>query len=344
MTESPQRHTADYSENGLRVRLLGALAAIAAVTVLAQVALQWSLSGAQDDAHVVNVAGRQRMLSQQIAKTAYRLIGVGTTEARRSAQDELRDAVAQFQRAHLALQQGDADQGLPGAGSIQIGRLFAAIEPEYQSMVDAASRVLAASDRPGEIHQAVQRLSEQEASFLRGMDEIVRQYDADARRRILRARWLAFGFAVVTLAALAFLARRMLEPAMTRLHRDMQEHERLAMEMENLFAATPTALFQIDAASLAILRGNRKAEKMMGCSREEFVGRPFSIYFDGRLEINKHFVLRLRAGKPFDEQAVLLIDARHNAIEARASLRPLVNADRPSCLIAITEVKAASAG
>jgi two-component system sensor histidine kinase DegS len=46
-----------------------ALSAIASVAIIGQVLIQNHLKGQRDDSRVVNVAGKQRMLSQNISKT-----------------------------------------------------------------------------------------------------------------------------------------------------------------------------------------------------------------------------------------------------------------------------------
>jgi PAS domain-containing protein len=338
MVDSPKKDSADYAAHGLRIRFIGALVVIGALTLLSQIAVQWLLASQQDDAHVVNIAGRQGMLCETIAKTSYRLLGVGTTEARRGALDELREALGQFQRSHVGLQRGDADQALPGNNSAQVRHLFAGIESDYQAIVTSAGTVLAASDRPGELFPAVQRLSTHEASFLVGMNEIVVQYDQEARRRVAYARWLQFGFGLLTLLALAVVARKVVAPTMLRLQRDMQHHERHATEADKLFSASPTALFLVDAGSLAIVRGNRKAEVLMGCPADDFVGHPFSAFFETTLDTNRKFLQKVRSGEIFDEHEVLLTDARHNVVDGLASMRQFAHANQRGYLIGITDI------
>ena len=338
MVDSPKKDSADYAVHGYRIRFLGALVVIGALTLLSQIAVQWLLAIQQDDSHVINIASRQGMLCERIAKTSYRLVGVGSTEARRSALDELREALGQFQSSHVGLQRGDGDHGLPGNNSAQVGHLFASIESDYLAIVTAAGTVLAASDRPGELFPAVQRLSTHEASFLLGMNEIVAQYEAEARRRVSLARWLLFGSGLLTLLALLYVARNILAPTMLRLQHDMQRHERHAAEADKLFSASPTALFLVDAGSLAIVRGNRKAEVLMGCPAENFVGHPFSSFFETTLDTNRKFLQKVRSGEIFDEHEVLLTDARQNVVDGLASLRLFAHGNQRAYLIGITDI------
>lgn len=328
----------DNAADGLRIRQISALALIGGLILLSQIALQWSLAGQQHDAHVIAVAARQATLGQRIIKASYRLTGVGSTETRRATQEELQQALAELRRAHAGLQHGSDELGLPGTNSSEVIHLFGAIESDYQISVAAAMTVAATTDQMGEFHQAVQRLSEHGPMLLNGLNAIATEYENEARQRVSRTRWIGVGFALLTLLALVSVARWVLEPASLRLRRDMEQRDLHATEMENLFSASPSALFEVDANSLAIVRGSDKAKMLLGCAADDFIGHPLSSFFDARLEINKSFLQRLRAGEAFDEQQVLLIDARQNATEGLASVRPCTQSKHRGYLIGITDI------
>lgn len=57
----------------LRKRYIIALSIIAFLVVFSQVIIQYSITKQQDDSRVVNISGRQRMLSQRINKDAFGL-------------------------------------------------------------------------------------------------------------------------------------------------------------------------------------------------------------------------------------------------------------------------------
>jgi hypothetical protein len=47
MVDTPKKDSADYAANGLQIRLIGALAAVGALILVSQIALQWLLAGQQ---------------------------------------------------------------------------------------------------------------------------------------------------------------------------------------------------------------------------------------------------------------------------------------------------------
>ncbi len=344
MLEFLRNGATDDAVGSLWLRQVSALAIIGGLILLAQIALQWSLAGQQHDARVIAVAARQVALGEKIIKASYRLTGIGSTETRRTAQEELQQALAEFQRAHAGLQHGSDELGLPGSNSSEIVHLFGAIESDYQISVADAMTVVATSNQMGEFHQAVQRLSEHGPALLGGLNAIVTEYENEARQRLSRSRWLAVGFACLTLLALVVLARWSVAPVMLRLRHDVEENERQVLEMGQLFTASPSALFEVDANSLVIVRGSDKAKMLVGCAADDFIGHPLSSFFDARLEINKAVLQRLRAGKAFDELPVLLIDARQNATVALASMRPCAESNQRRYLIGVTDVSRSRPG
>jgi diguanylate cyclase (GGDEF)-like protein/PAS domain S-box-containing protein len=338
MLSSPDKDIAEFTANRFRLRYVIALALIATLTLISQWVIQLSMADEEHDSRVVNIAGRQRMLSQKITKTCYYLLGAGTTEARRAAREQLQEALALWRRSHSGLQHGDQELGLPGTNSPQVTELFRAIEPDYQAMVMAASSVLAAPDGTDEIQQAVRRLGEHEGAFLRGMDAIVFRYDSEAKEKVDFARHLELGLGALTLLVLILEARLIFAPAVRRLRHDMHRHEHHKEDLERLFAASPTAMFLMDETSLVIIRGNSKAEALMGCSADGFLGRPISDFLDTQHEANRAFLEKVHTGDILNEYEVLLIDARRSIVEALASSCRISYSNRRSYVIGITDI------
>jgi PAS domain-containing protein len=336
MIDTPSKSGADYAANRMQIRFIGALVVIGVLAILSQIVLQWLLAGLQDDVRALAVASRQGTLSQQIAKSGYRLVSASSAKAHHDAQEELRDALARFERAHAGLRDGDTALGIgKGSGRDIVARL-GDIELPYQMMASAATTILASGDSQSEFHQAVHRLAEHEAPYLRGIESIADQYEKRILQTLTYARWLKFAFGLLTLAALALVAVRVFMPAIRQMQHDMHGHERQATEIETSFSVSPIPMFLVDAASLAIVGGNLAAETLVGRSSKEITEQPFSSLFESRLDANKRFLNKVRAGETFDAHQVLLIDARRNPIDALGWLRHLPGSSPRRYLIGIT--------
>ncbi len=99
------------------VRNIVFLAALAVSTLLMVanfVILQARARSQQSVAAVVNVSGRQRMLSQRTALLAQDLVLSKDSAERTDLRNELAEAIALFDRSHRGLTRGDPEMGLPG--------------------------------------------------------------------------------------------------------------------------------------------------------------------------------------------------------------------------------------
>jgi len=338
MVSSPHKDIAEFTANRMRARYVVALSLIAMLTIISQWVVQRSLANQEFDSRVVNIAGRQRMLSQKITKTGLRLRIIESAEESREARSQLSEALSLWQRSHLGLQHGDSSLGLPGTNSGEIDGLFKSIEPDYLAMVAAAEQIIAQPDGSADLAAAVRRLSEHEPSFLAGMNAIVFRYDSEAKQKVDHARYLEFGLAGLTLTVLVLEARLIFAPAVRRMRHDMRQRKLHEADMERLFSASPTAMFLVDEASLTVVRANSRAGALMGYRADRYLGHPVGDFLAGDAESNREFLERIRAGANIDEHQILLLDAQGNKVDALASACRLRYAEQGSVAIGITSI------
>jgi nitrate/nitrite-specific signal transduction histidine kinase len=199
-----------------------ALSTVALMSLLGQALIQTSLQLQQSDSHVVNIAGRQRMLSQRITKAVMALVSSEDPLPRAERKKELQKVIALWEKSHAGLQFGDAGLGLPGSNSVEIMRMFSLIEEPQHAML-AAARKAAGTDDERETAASVRVLLGSEARFLEGMDRIVFQYDAEAHQRVARLSRIELALLFGTLIVLVLEGLFIFRPASQRLKRVIED-------------------------------------------------------------------------------------------------------------------------
>lgn len=186
---------------------LFALGAIALSIIINQLLIQSFIRRQQDDSRVVNVAGRQRMLSQKISKIA---LQIATSEASglEEKKRNLKDAVTLWGKSHHGLQHGSDELELSGDNSDTIKLMFEAIEPHFEAIIQNAGSLInyTEHDPPypeSGIQQFVDNIIAHEAIFLEGMDRIVFQYDHEAREKVRKLRQIELLLFVIALLIIA---------------------------------------------------------------------------------------------------------------------------------------------
>lgn len=97
-----------------------ALSTIALSVIVSNMFVRQHLKAQQSDSTVINVAGRQRMLSQKLTKEILLLATAETPRASIVIKDRLKETLSLWQLSHNALQQGDVELGLPAENSKDI--------------------------------------------------------------------------------------------------------------------------------------------------------------------------------------------------------------------------------
>ena len=169
-----------------------ALSTIALSVIVSNLSVRQHLKAQQSDSTVINVAGRQRMLSQKLTKEILLLATSKSPEASLVIKNRLKQTLSLWQLSHNALQKGDAALGLPAENSKEISRKFEDLNGVFKIIENAAGRIIASVETrdsllPANIAEDVNSVRDNEGDFLLIMDQIVNQYSLEADQKV---RWL----------------------------------------------------------------------------------------------------------------------------------------------------------
>ncbi|MRR33311.1 response regulator [bacterium] len=269
----------------LRKRYTLALSIIACLVILSQVAIQMSISNNEDDSRVINIAGRQRMLSQRINKCAFGICLAQDASERAGYRAEMAKSVALWEISHKGLQDGNAGMGLPGNNSNTIKDLFGTIQGRFSTILNAAKTmtVLAAGESPNRnlIKSELQKIIGNEGYFLEGMDTIVFQYDREAKAKVKLVKHIEVFLMFITLLVLALEALFIFRPAEKQIKEKIikiREHEE---SLVRIFETAPVAMFLVSRKNLEILKLNNLAAHMFDIDMNSATGQGFDSLWGG---------------------------------------------------------------
>lgn len=175
----------------------------------------WVIDDQQADALVINLAGRQRMLIQQITREALLAERQPDGAAHRQV---MREAADRFDRTLHALLDGGPAPYLPGeqvtlpaADEATIRRELGAIAEAWAVFAGHLATIETASAGSPARQSALDAIERLAPELAERTDRVVQLYEGESTRKITRLRWIQTGFfagAVALLAAGLVTVRR----------------------------------------------------------------------------------------------------------------------------------------
>ncbi|GAA4458346.1 hypothetical protein GCM10023189_30440 [Nibrella saemangeumensis] len=168
-----------------------ALTIIALLTISGLLFIKHTINNHYDDARVVNVAGRQRMLSQRLTKLAL-LKSEGIVSADTPF---FRSLLTTWSNSHVQLRNGTLFMEQPYAvrKSTQIDSMFARIDPVFQSLYTSLDRINNPASSPEQQRATLGVILRDEPLYLRQMNDIVFRFEAESFTRVKyleRVEWI----------------------------------------------------------------------------------------------------------------------------------------------------------
>ncbi|MBD3627812.1 ATP-binding protein [Cyclobacterium sp.] len=240
---------------------LVALCAIAISIIVSQVLVQKFISEQKNDSRVVNLSGRQRMLSQRISKCVLLLSDSPAPSDKKDILEELDLALKEWEETHNALQKGNDTLGIKGSNSNSIERLFRDIEQDQQLMAVAASNIVRKLRQDiyipkDSIRTDIRTIISRESAFLKGMDAIVFQYDDEAKSKVMNLRNIEIFLLVISLGVILFEiffvfipSAKTIGQTFKKLLRSEQKSKKMTLQLSALYSSLEQAyqdLLEVD--------------------------------------------------------------------------------------------------
>jgi PAS domain S-box-containing protein len=258
-----------------------------------QFVIQRSLFRVSGDAGVVNIAGRQRMFSQRIAKDVLQIDAATSSDKAKFYVQDLEKSLRQFVAEHEELRSGDPGLLRGDKGSVEIPSIFNRIEPYFQKIVHAVEAVIAsqrmrsAGDHPkantkrnigqnavnASISLASQEVLQNEGPFVEGMDDIVNRFVAESSARSNDLVNTELSLLLTTLLGLVALAVFVFRPAISQIRTAIAALELAENRLDGIVASMGEGLFQLNGEG-AVIFANKSFERILGYGAQEVIGKP----------------------------------------------------------------------
>ena len=184
-----------------------ALSTIALSVIISQILVRNHLDTQKSDSTVINIAGRQRMLSQKLTKEIVSLTVSFDESNRTILKKNIKETLFLWNLSHNSLQKGNDSLGLPKKNSRKIKQQFTAINPVFDTIQKASKSIVKKLEiNPltsiNKLSSDIKKITNNEGEFLFIMDKIVNQYDLEADEKVVWLRKLEFSLMVLTLLIL----------------------------------------------------------------------------------------------------------------------------------------------
>jgi len=189
----------------LRQLYIFALVTIAVTVILSQLLIQSNLQSQLSDSRIINISGKQRMLSQKLVKEVLIINFTADSLKTKEVISRLGKTLKLWKYNHVALENGNDSLGFPKEKSLALTKLFSDINPNFNSIFDATTLFLEnqkLDKNKKENQKLVHIILKNEADFLSKMNQIVSEYDHEAHEKVTVQSKTEYAILVFTLLVL----------------------------------------------------------------------------------------------------------------------------------------------
>jgi two-component system sensor histidine kinase DegS len=189
----------------LRRMYLFALVTIAVTVLLSQLLIQYNLNSQLSDSRIINISGKQRMLSQKLTKEVLILNFITDSLKKKEQINTISKTISQWKSNHFSLVNGNESLGFPKEKNPILTKHFEELKPNFDTIIKAANSFLVnkkENQNEEENQKLVQTILDNEVVFLSKMNQIVSEYDKEALEKVTLQRKTEYAILAFTLLVL----------------------------------------------------------------------------------------------------------------------------------------------
>jgi PAS domain S-box-containing protein len=233
-----------------------ALGILAMLSLISFLILQENVRSGQSSAAVVNISGRQRMLSQRIALFSLRLAGAKEDIEREKLHKSLKDAIGLMERSQNGLLKGDRSLNLPGKKSDEAKALYFSapifLDAQVRKYIEEAKALLEGPDDTFNLenHHLKYILEASKERLIKSLDSAVTLYQQESEERNRELKTLQFLILLITLSVISvsgyFIFRPMARRVQTKTEALEKQTEVLERRSAELISSNEQLQKEID--------------------------------------------------------------------------------------------------
>jgi PAS domain S-box-containing protein len=237
---------------------------IAASIVIAQILIQKHLNSQLNDSRIVNIAGRQRMLSQKLVKEVLYLNNATTKKERLEHVEIIKKDNETFLNAHVSFQNEFSELRNLIRSNQEFQQLFNQIEKDHNKIVTICNSIYTivvenAQDSAFLLDGKLNELELVEGSFLNKMDEFVFKYDAISQQKVAKLKQKEYILLLISLLILLFEILFLFKPISIHIKKVIgdlvlarKEAQTKAQKIEELYIAKEASLQELQGLNYAL--------------------------------------------------------------------------------------------
>lgn len=210
----------------LTKRYLLALGIIATLSITAFCIVYQVIHTQETYASIINISGRQRMLSQKAALLSTQLLDCKNDSDEIEIRNQLYEVMSLMEMSHKGLILGNPAMNLPGNPSPEVMALYSdppvSLSQQVRSFTD---HIVSLLNEPGDKLTSrnphlVYILTAARGDLLQSLDKVVQQYEKEAQQHIKRLEMLEIIIVSLTLLLLVFEALFIFRPMVRHVYKE----------------------------------------------------------------------------------------------------------------------------
>jgi len=240
-----------------------ALLLIAASIVIAQILIQKHLDSQLNDSRIINIAGRQRMLSQKLVKESLYLINASPSEQLKTV-ETISESNQTFLKSHQNLQDEFNELGNLTQNNPELKTLFNEIDGYHQKIVQSCKGIVKLQidnslSNQDSLQKYILVLKSAEEPFLNKMNEIVFKYDEVSQQKVKALKQKEYILLIISLLILLFEIMFLFKPISIHIKKVIgdlivtkKEAQEKAQKIEELYVAKEASLQELKGLNYAL--------------------------------------------------------------------------------------------